>query len=186
MARGGSACYQRDWPVNNVRGSTTSESSKDEPVQALFLSLLLAAEEPLRRPDTYTVNPRLSTGPIENFREIYVDPAQAPAQLKPAEAEGSGTSDLTIYNDMLGWGDVTVSGTKIGLLDSLTNGVIHGVPAGTYEVTLTYSNGFEKKLRISTMATVAASTTTTTTTTTATTTMAPPPPAPTGDGQKTP
>ena len=51
-------------------------------MQALFLSLLLAAEEPLRRPDTYTgVNPRLSTGPIENFREIYVDPAQAPAQL---------------------------------------------------------------------------------------------------------
>ena len=154
-------------------------------MQALFLSLLLAAEEPLRRPDTYTgVNPRLSTGPIENFREIYVDPAQAPAQLKPVEAQGAGMSDLSIYNDRQGWGDVTVSGTKIGLLDSLTNGVIHGVPAGTYEVTLTYSNGYEKKLRVSTMATVAASTTTTTTTTT--TTMTPPPPAPSGDGQKTP
>jgi len=154
-------------------------------VQALFLSLLLAAEEPLRRPDTYVgANPRYSTGPIENFRQVYVDPAQAPAQLKPAEPQGSGMSDLSIYNDRQGWGDVTVSGTKIGLLDSLTNGVIHGVAAGTYEVTLHYSNGFEKKLRISTMNTVAASTTTTTTTTT--TTMAPPPPAPAGDGQKTP
>ena len=152
---------------------------------ALFLSLLLAAEAPLRRPDTYAgANPRYSTGPIENFRQVYVDPAQAPAQLTPVESQGSGTSDLTIYNDRQGWGDVSVSGTKIGLLDSLTNGVIHGVAAGTYEVTLHYSNGFEKKLRISTMDTVAASTTTTTTTTTTT---AQPPPAPTGDGQqKTP
>ena len=155
----------------------------DGPVQALFLSLLLAAEEPRVRPDTYTVNPRLSTGPIENFREIYVDPAQAPAQLKPSEAQ-SGSSDLSIRNDTMGWSEVTVGGTKIGTIDSLTTGVIHGVPAGTYDVVLRYSNGFEKKLRVGTMNTVAASTTTTTTTTT--TTMAPPPPAPTGDGQKTP
>jgi hypothetical protein len=151
-------------------------------VQALFLSLLLTAEEPLRRPDTYTgVNPRYSTGPIENFRQVYVDPAQAPAQLKPAEPKG-GTSDLTIYNDRQGWGDVTISGTKIGLLDSLTNGVIHGVAAGTYDVTLTYSNGFVKNLRVSTKDTVAAGPNTTA----ATTTVAPPPPVPSGDGQKTP
>ena len=157
-------------------------------MQALFLALLLSAEEPLRRPDTYAgVNPRYSTGPIENFRQIYVDPAQAPAQLKPLEQGGSGMSDLAIYNDRQGWGDVTVSGTKIGLLESLTKGVIHGVPAGTYEVTLQYSNGFQQKLRIRTMDTVAASTTATTTTTTTTTMTAPPPPAPTGDGQqKTP
>jgi hypothetical protein len=156
-----------------------------DPVQALFLSLFLAAEEPRVRPDTYTVNPRYSTGPIENFRDVYVDPAQAPAQLKPAEAQ-SGTSDLSIRNDMMGWSEVTVGGTKIGTIDSLTTGVIRGVPAGTYEVTLRYSNGFEKKLRVGTMATVAASTTATTTTTTTTATMSPPPPAPTGDGQKTP
>ena len=155
---------------------------------ALFLSLLLAAEEPLRRPDTYAgANPRYSTGPIENFRQVYVDPALAPAQLKPAEPKG-GMSDLTIYNDRQGWGDVTVSGTKIGLLDSLTNGVIHGVPAGAYDVTLHYSNGFEKKLRVSTVDTVASGphTTTVGTPTTTTTTMAPPPAAPTGDVQKTP
>jgi hypothetical protein len=160
-------------------------------VQALFLSFFLAAEEPVLRPDTYTVNPRFSTGPIENFRDIYVDPAQTPAQLKPVEAQ-TGTSDLSILNDFMGWGEVTVGGTKIGTIDSLTTGVIHGVPAGTYEVVLRYSNGFEKKLRVSTMSTVAASTTMTTTTTTTTTTapptttMAPPAPVPAGDGQKTP
>ena len=156
----------------------------DGPVQALFLSLLLAAEEPRVRPDTYTVNPRYSTGPIENFREVYVDPGQTPAQLKPSEAQ-SGTSDLAIRNELMGWTEVTVGGTKIGTIDSLTTGVIHGVPAGTYDVVLRYSNGFEKKLRVGTMTTVAAATTTTTTTTTITTT-APPPPAPAGDGQSTP
>jgi hypothetical protein len=174
MAGGGSACYQRDWPVNNVRGSPTSVSPKDGSVQVLFLSLLLAAEEPRVRPDTYTVNPRYSTGPIENFRDVYVDPAQAPAQLKPSEAQG-GTSDLSIRNEMMGWTEVTVGGTKIGTIDSLTTGVVRGVPAGTYEVVLRYSNGFEKKLRVSTMTAPAATTTAATT--------APPPPA--GDEQKT-
>jgi hypothetical protein len=160
-------------------------------VQALFLSILLAGEEPLRRPDTYVgANPRYSTGPIENFRQVYVDPAQAPAQLKPTQPQGSGMSDLTIYNDRQGWGDVTVSGMKIGLLDSLTKGVIHGVPSGTYDVMLQYSNGFQKTLHVSTMDTVASGPHPTTAGAPApapTATTAPPPPASTGDGQqKTP
>src|SRR5262245_25022871 len=100
MAGPGSACYQRAWTREQVGGFPHSPaSSKDGSVTALLLSLLLAAEEPLWRPDTYTVNPKLSTGPIENFREIFVDPAQAPGQLKPAEAQ-SGTSDLSIRNDL--------------------------------------------------------------------------------------
>jgi hypothetical protein len=153
MAAAGSACYQRRQGTREQLDgfSHSPASSKDGSVPALFLSLLLAAEEPIWRPDTYpTVNPGLSTGTIENFREVFVDPAQAPGQLKPAEAH-SGTSDLSIRNDLTAWTEVTIAGTKIGVLDALQSGVIRGVTAGVYEVALHYPNGFEKKLKVTTM-----------------------------------
>jgi hypothetical protein len=150
-------------------------------VIAFVLSLLFAGTEPVVRPDTYTVNPRLTTGPIENFRELYVDPAAVPAQLKPAEAQSGTATDLSVRNDLTSWTEVTIAGTKIGVLDALTNGVIHGVAAGTYDVVMHYPNGFEKKLRVNTMSTQSAATTTTTTTT-----VAPAATPPASDGQKTP
>jgi hypothetical protein len=127
---------------------------------AFVVSLLLQVQaasdsQPLRRPDTYVGNPKFSTGPIENFRDVYVDPAVTPAQLKPSTA-GTGTSDLTVRNDLTGWAEVTISGQKIGVITALTAGVIHGVPSGTYDVLMHYSNGFDKRMQLTTASAVAA------------------------------
>jgi hypothetical protein len=125
-------------------------------VLVLVLSALLAADA-AKRPDTYTLDPRLTAGPIENFRELFVDPTTVIPQLAPvADAEPGAVGDLAVKNDFTAMTEVSISGTKIGVLGALTDGVIRGVPKGTYDVVMRYANGFEHREQVSTSGVVPA------------------------------
>ncbi len=102
----------------------------------LFAVLGIAQAEnedrPLR-PTIFPADPALSNGPVDNFQRLYCDPNKVASEVKPVEA-AEGTGHLYIRNEYTGWADVSVGEHKIGRLQPLTAGVLHDVPAGTYEV----------------------------------------------------
>lgn len=108
---------------------------------SLQMALLIAGSniaqaEPLDRPlrpTTHPADPALSSGALENFQRIYVDPATIIGTLKPSTA-GEGTGHLYIRNEYNGWVDVTVAGEKIGRIQPFTTAALHDVAAGTYDV----------------------------------------------------
>lgn len=117
----------------------------------------LAQDVPLR-PLTYSLDPKLSAGPIANFLELYVDPesfvrdlkaakpptAAAPAVETPAATAVNTppTGLLLVLNDRGSWADVSVNGAKVGKIGPHIYGVIGPVPSGTYELSLSYANGY--------------------------------------------
>lgn len=117
------------------------------------------------RPLTYPVDTKLSTGGIENFRSLFVDPATVGANLKPkgtlavrhsapAGATGvtsPGAAALPILNTMSSFAEVSVNGTRIGVIGPLTNGAIHGLQSGVYEVTFKAENKFERVVSVETI-----------------------------------
>ncbi len=77
------------------------------------------------RPLTYPANPDLTEGKIENFFSLYIDPDAAAATLKPkTPVRGNNTETLPIVNIAMAWQEVTVDGTKIGIIGPLTTGAI--------------------------------------------------------------
>jgi outer membrane protein OmpA-like peptidoglycan-associated protein len=99
---------------------------------------------------TYPINPGLSTGPVERFYQVFVDPNEVAAVLKPVkpldtcpcgEASSAGWN-LVVVNDRTGVAKVTVNKVVIGTLEPLETGVIHKVQPGYYEVALEYDNTF--------------------------------------------
>jgi hypothetical protein len=103
------------------------------------------------RPLTYPANPDLTEGKIENFFSLYIDPDAAAATLKPkTPVRGNNTETLPIVNIAMAWQEVTVDGTKIGIIGPLTTGAIHGVAAGEYVVKMTSSTGYTATSRVST------------------------------------
>lgn len=101
----------------------------------------------------YGVNPDLTTGEMEFFREVYVDPATFPGQLTPKVPAPEGAperADLSVRNGASAWVDLTINGTKVGKIGPLTTVVIHGVKSGTYEVSMTAPNGFTLKQKVAT------------------------------------
>jgi hypothetical protein len=149
----------------------------------ILLSILQAHAEPdatlPTRPTTYVVDDRLSTGTIENFREIYVDASTLIDQLQPiteeaaaAESDTTATTEegteadpatkpaepvseigiLPILNDSSSWAEVVIGEVKVGAIGPLTNGAIHGLTAGTYAVNLTIMNGYSFTREVETVA----------------------------------
>ena len=49
---------------------------------------------------------------------------------------------LPIINDSSSWAEVVVGEVKVGVIGPLTNGAIHGVLAGSYEIHLTGMTGY--------------------------------------------
>jgi outer membrane protein OmpA-like peptidoglycan-associated protein len=117
------------------------------------------------RPTTYVVDDHLTNGPVENFRELYVDPAALGKKLSPKKAitapgvDGAPgiaakvkpTASLPIINLSSSYADVTVNGTKIGRIGPLTNGALHSVKAGVYEVGFKLQNGYELTKEVQTV-----------------------------------
>ena len=113
------------------------------------------------RPLTYPLDGKLSDAPIAHFRKLYVDPATFVASLKPsappsvpaaATANTPGgvsataintppTGNLLVLNDRGSPADVAINGTKVGQIGPSVYGVVGPVPSGTYQVTITWSNG---------------------------------------------
>ena len=104
------------------------------------------------RPTTFPVNDGITDGAIENFRELYLDPATsiATAFSKKKQANEDTLTDLPIDNRSTVWTEVEVNGVRVGLLDPLTVAVIHGVPPGDYTVSFTHRHGYKETRTIST------------------------------------
>jgi len=147
----------------------------------ILLSILAAQAEPdatlPTRPTTFVVDDRLSSGTVENFREIYIDASSLVDQLEPiaVEVEAAVIDDdteaameegepalkpeppaaeigiLPILNDSSSWAEVVIGEVKIGVIGPLTNGAIHGIKAGNYQVQLTIMNGFSFTREVSTV-----------------------------------
>ena len=161
----------------------------------ILLTVLQAQAQPdanlPMRPTTFVVDDRISTGSIENFRDIYAEegalisqigasasagsPVPAPAEPSgPTPVEDDGTTDspadagsdnpaikpviqpttlsvLPIFNDSSSWAEVEVNDIKVGVIGPLTNGSIHGIPSGDYDVQLTIMTGYSFTRSISTV-----------------------------------
>ncbi len=114
---------------------------------------LLAAPAYATNTKTFPVNPYYSTGKMENFRELYVDPDKFVDGLEPVaplEGEAAGPHVLRIMNDTIGFLIVTVNGVEVGVLTPMIEGVLHGVPAGQYEVTIEMPNKLRTTYKLST------------------------------------
>lgn len=117
------------------------------------------------RPTTYVVDDHLTNGAVENFRELYVDPVALGKKLTPTKAitapavEGAPgvaaknrpTASLPIINLSSSYADVTINGTKVGRIGPLTNGAIHDVKSGEYEVGFKLQNGYELTKKVQTV-----------------------------------
>ena len=95
------------------------------------------------RPTTFLVDDKVSGGRVENFRALYVDPEAMASSLRPSKA---GAADrrlsLPINNEFSSYAEISVEGQRIGLIDPMSNGAIHDVPAGTYAVSFKLQNGY--------------------------------------------
>jgi hypothetical protein len=136
---------------------------------ALFaLGLVGVADAGPKRPLTFVVDTRLSEGPAENFTDLAVDPyklagllspvAQAPvaapapaaettetteeAASAPAAPQAPTKGDLLIPNERSYSATVAVNGTVIGMLGPYTDGALHNLTAGTYNVSFTHTSGY--------------------------------------------
>ncbi len=136
-----------------------------------LLSVLLAVAALAAPPalasnvSTFPNEPYDTAGPIQDFRDLFVDPATFPQTLMPvaplpvppsgtpAGPHVGPTADLRIPNETLGWVTVTVNGVQVGMLKPMMTGVISGVKPGQYDVTLTMANRFEETRRLTTVAT---------------------------------
>jgi hypothetical protein len=110
---------------------------------------LFAAPAFATNTNTFPVNPYYSTGTMENFRELYVDPDKFVQGLEPVAplegGEAQANAQLHIMNDSIGFIKVTVNGTEVGVLT-------HMVEGGQYEVMYEMPNGFRTTYKLSTTA----------------------------------
>lgn len=127
----------------------------------LLLSLvlagtLLAAPAYATNTHTFPVNPYYSTGTMQNFRELYVDPDKFVQGLEPVAPlegpEAQANAQLRILNDSIGFIKVTVNGTEVGVLTPMVEGVLNNVKPGQYEVVFEMPNGLRTTYRLSTSA----------------------------------
>lgn len=117
------------------------------------------------RPTTFVVDDHLTNSAAENFRELYVDPAALGKKLSPTKAitapgvagapgiaaKNRPTASLPIINLASSYADVTVNGTKVGRIGPLTNGALHDMRSGVYDVSFKLQNGYELTKQVQTV-----------------------------------
>lgn len=62
--------------------------------------------------------------------------------LKDDTNKAPKTGSLVISNDAMTWAEVTVNGTKVGVVGPLTDAALHGLNTGLYDVAITHPTGF--------------------------------------------
>ncbi len=88
----------------------------------------------------FPADPSRSKGPIEGFRQVFLDPKDL-ASLTPVEAGGSGDT-LVLPNDTSTSIEVLVGGVSVGIIGPFETGRLHGVAPGTYEITWKMPHGY--------------------------------------------
>lgn len=110
------------------------------------------------RTTTFVLDTTMSTGSMENFREIWVSPKRLPESLAPvgqdaalAEAwGGEAATSLPVRNTRTSYATVSINGVKVGVVDALTNAAVHGVAPGLYEIHAVWQNGYEETRTVAT------------------------------------
>lgn len=124
------------------------------------LKMVMADPRLPNKPTTHILDDRVSTGRIENFRELYVNPAQIGESLKPVGKLGpvgqmlspsDKRASIPVVNETSSYAEISINGIKIGVIDALQNGAIHDVPHGMYEITFGLQNGYEETRTIHTL-----------------------------------
>lgn len=124
------------------------------------LKMVMADPRLPNKPTTHILDDRVSTGLVENFRELYVNPAQVGKSLEPVGKLGpvgrmlspaGKRASIPIVNETSSYAEVSVNGVKIGVIDALQNGAIHDVPHGLYEVTFGLQNGYTETRTVHTL-----------------------------------
>jgi outer membrane protein OmpA-like peptidoglycan-associated protein len=124
------------------------------------LKMVMADPRLPNKPTTHILDDRVSTGRIENFRELYVNPAQIGESLKPVGKLGpvgkmlspaNKRASIPVVNETSSYAEISINGVKIGVIDALQNGAIHDVPHGLYEITFGLQNGYEETRTIHTL-----------------------------------
>lgn len=90
----------------------------------------------------YQDNPALTEGKLEDFRELYVDAETFASQATPKEA-AEGVGKLVVYNRTSSPMELEVNGVRVGLMHPATPAILHGMPAGSYEVSMTSLSNFK-------------------------------------------
>jgi hypothetical protein len=109
------------------------------------------------------MSPKPSEGRVEGFWQVVVAPDAFADSLKsktpvPSDASTAVSTELPAVGDLplkniasaRVW--VQVNGTKIGLLGPYSTGVLHGVQAGYYDVSMTVPNGYARTSEVRTSA----------------------------------
>lgn len=124
------------------------------------LKMVMADPRLPNKPTTHILDDRVSTGLVENFRELYVNPAQVGKSLEPVGKLGpvgrmlspaDKRASIPIVNETSSYAEVSVNGVKIGVIDALQNGAIHDVPHGLYEITFGLQNGYTETRTVHTL-----------------------------------
>lgn len=124
------------------------------------LKMVMADPRLPNKPTTHILDDRVSTGLVENFRELYVNPAQVGKSLEPVGKLGpvgrmlspaNKRASIPIVNETSSYAEVSVNGVKIGVIDALQNGAIHDVPHGLYEITFGLQNGYTETRTVHTL-----------------------------------
>ncbi len=135
-------------------------ASLDASAAAPELKMVMADPRLPNKPTTHILDDRVSTGIVENFRELYVNPAQVGKSLQPVGKLGpvgrmlspsSERASIPIVNETSSYAEVSVNGVRIGVIDALQNGAIHDVPHGLYEVTFGLQNGYTETRTVHTL-----------------------------------
>lgn len=98
----------------------------------------------------YQDNPALTEGALEDFRELYVDAESFASQVTPKEA-AEGTGKLVVYNRTSSPMELEINGVRVGLMHPATPVILHGMPAGSYEVSMTSLSNFKATKVLSTV-----------------------------------
>ena len=87
---------------------------------------------------------------LEDFRELYVDAESFASQVTPKEA-ADGTGKLVVYNRTSSPMELEVNGVRVGMLQPATPAILHGMAAGSYQVSLTSLSNFKATKWVSTV-----------------------------------
>jgi hypothetical protein len=93
--------------------------------------------------DPYKHDTLLTTGRMEGFRRLFVDPATWPDTINPTTAAEGAKADLPIHNEANSYVHVSVGGTRIGQIRPFDTAVIHDVKPGAYTIEFVLPHGYK-------------------------------------------
>lgn len=86
---------------------------------------------------------KAAPAPVEAPAPVPAEPAWVALTTSPATLAGVPAKGvLPVSNRRSSWAEVSINGTKVGIVGPYTDAFIHGVAAGSYDLTLRVGNGY--------------------------------------------